>query len=161
MKRRDFLRGSLKIAAATATSAAFSQEDDTGWSDTWNSALATLSHNVKLVPRYDRPVLWEGTAYRGTWMECGPHEGLAYAQLSAYVPSADDEPTPLEVARNTHRAFFSLQREDGQLPASVKLSGMNWGQIQMVVPIAATGWEVAQIAQDESFLTETYASCSK
>jgi hypothetical protein len=54
-----------------------------------------------------------------------------------------------------------LQREDGQLPASVKLSGMNWGQCQMVVPIAATAWELAQKASDDAFLAEAYASCSK
>ena len=37
-----------------------------------------------------------------------------------------------------------------ELPASVKLSGINWGQIQMVVPIAATAWDIAQKAKDEA-----------
>ena len=33
--------------------------------------------------------------------------------------------------------------------------------IQMVVPIAATAWEVAQIAKDEAFLSEAYKSCAR
>jgi hypothetical protein len=61
---------------------------------------------------------------------------------------------------NTHRAFFTLQREDGQLPASVKLRTIDWMMVQMVVPIAATALEVAQICRDESFLSDAYRACS-
>ncbi len=60
-------------------------------------------------------MLFEGSVYRGTWQECGPHESLAYSELSDFVTPAEGKPSPLEVARNTHRAFFTLQREDGQL----------------------------------------------
>ena len=49
------------------------------------------------------------------------------------------------MARNNHMVFFALQREDGQLPASVKLTEAGYGQIQMVVPIAATAWELAAV----------------
>lgn len=38
---------------------------------------------------------------------------------------------------------------------------MSWGQVQMVVPVAATAWEVSQITQDESFLSEAYNACSR
>jgi hypothetical protein len=58
-------------------------------------------------------------------------------------------------------AFFTLQRLDGQLPASVKVSEVGFGQIQMVVPIAATAWELAQLLHDEQFLTAAYESCSR
>ena len=113
------------------------------------------------MPRFNQLVLFEGSAYRGTWMECGPHESLCYAQLATFVAPVEGRPSPLEVAKNTHRAFFTLQRDDGQLPASVKLSGMNWGQIQMVVPIAATAWELAQLTKDEIFLAEAYIAFSR
>jgi hypothetical protein len=39
--------------------------------------------------------------------------------------------------------------------------GMNWMMIQMVVPIAATAWEVAQIAKDDAFLSEAYTACAR
>jgi len=91
----------------------------------------------------------------------GPHESLAYAELAEFVKPVEGSPSPLEIAKNTHRAFFALQREDGQLPASLKLSGMSWGQVQMAVPIAATSWEIAQKMKDEAFLFEAYAGCSR
>jgi hypothetical protein len=33
--------------------------------------------------------------------------------------------------------------------------------IQMVVPIAATAWEVAQISKDDAFLSEAYTACAR
>ena len=90
-----------------------------------------------------------------------PHESLMYAELADYVKPIEGKPSPLEVAKNTHRVFFRNQRNDGQLPASVKLSGMNWGQLQMVVPIASTAWAVAQKSKDEDFLSEAYRACSR
>lgn len=127
----------------------------------WNHALDALTANVRRVPRYDQPVLFEGSIYGGTWQECGPHESLAYAELAEFVKPIERQPSPLEVAKNTHRVFFTLQREDGQLPASVKLSGIDWGMIQMAVPIAATAWEVSQMAKDEAFLSEAYNACGR
>jgi hypothetical protein len=58
-------------------------------------------------------------------------------------------------------AFFALQREDGQLPASIKMSEAGYGQIQMVVPIAATAWELSQLTKDEELLTTAYKACSR
>jgi hypothetical protein len=59
-------------------------------------------------------------------------------------------------------AFFALQREDGQLPASIKVSGeVGYGQIQMVVPIAATAWELVQMTHDDELLNAAYAACGR
>jgi Bacterial alpha-L-rhamnosidase 6 hairpin glycosidase domain len=161
MKRRAFLKTAMAASAAAVVPGTWAQQPDAAWMKTWDAALTTLAGNVKLVPQFDQPVLFEGSVYRGTWQECGPHESLAYSELSDFVTPAEGKPSPLEVAKNTHRAFFTRQRADGQLPASVKLSGINWGQIQMVVPIAATAWEIAQKSKDDTFLSEAYSACSR
>ena len=131
------------------------------WRSTWNAALAVLAGNVRTAPGYPHPVLFEGSTYQGIWQECGPHESLVYATLRSYVASSGAAAPPLEVARNTHMAFFALQREDGQLPASVKMDSTGYGQIQMVVPIAATAWDLAQLLRDEQFLATAYKSCGR
>jgi len=169
MARRSFLRLS-SMAGAAAWCGAGAQalrmprvtgrdSKDPKWARTWDAALAVLAGNVKRVPRYDQPVLLEGAVYPGIWQECGPHEGLVYATLSEFVTPA--QPTPQQIARANHMAFFALQREDGQLPASVKMSDVGYGQIQMVVPIAATAWELAQRTHDDELLHTAYTSCSR
>lgn len=141
---------------------------DPAWRKTWDAALAVLAGNVRSVPGYDRPVLFEGSTYQGIWQECGPHESLVYASLRQFVPedegtsgSSGHHPSPLETARNSHMAFFALQKEDGQLPASVKMTENGYGQIQMVVPIAATAWEVSQTLNGQEFLETAYRACSR
>jgi hypothetical protein len=94
-------------------------------------------------------VLIEGAEYAGVWQECGPHEALVYRLFRP------------DVARNNHMTFFALQREDGQLPADNKRSETGFGQIQMVVPIAATAWELAQATGDSELLERAYESCSR
>lgn len=132
------------------------------WKSTWDAALGVLAGNVKRVPKYDKPMLMEGAVYPGAWMECGPQEALVYAGLRRFVPEREGQPGPLEVARANHMAFFALQREDGQLPASIKVSGeVGFGQIQMVVPIAATAWELAQLTHDEGLLQTAYTACGR
>lgn len=111
------------------------------------AALAGLEQNTKPVFGYDKPVLIEGGNYQGIWLECGPLEGLAYGQ---HAP---------EVAKACHEVFFYWQREDGYLPYSIKFDHAGASQIQMVVPIAATGLETAVLLQDESFLAQTYNAC--
>jgi hypothetical protein len=93
-------------------------------------------------------------------MECGPHEGLVYGTLAKYVKETDGK-AALAVARNNHMAFFALQHEDGQMPASIKLSEAGYGQIQMVVPIAATAWELVQLTNDDELLVTAYKACSR
>jgi hypothetical protein len=140
------------------------------WPKTWDAALAVLAGNVKLVPHYEHPVLFEGAVYPGIWQECGPHEGLVYGTLAPFIATQEGSPTPLEIARNNHMAFFALQRpvgheSAGQLPAAIKMSDVGYGQIQMVVPIAATAWELCQLPGADSFsdelLVTAYQACSR
>ncbi|HEX7854595.1 MAG TPA: alpha-L-rhamnosidase [Sphingobium sp.] len=161
-KRRSFLKGAVATGLMTLAPRLRAEEVDiAGWAKTWATALDVLDRNIKPVPNFDQPVLYEGAVYRGTWMECGPHESLAYAQLADHVKPAPGRPTPLEVARNTHRAFFVNQRPDGQIPANVHVIGLGFAQIQMVVPIAATAWDLSRLLKDEAFLLEAYTACSR
>jgi hypothetical protein len=162
MKRRAFIKSSLATGAIAVLPEMWSEAlDAAAWKKTWDAALAALAANVQIMPKFDKPVLQEGSVYRGTWMECGPHESLAYAELTDYVTPTEAGPSPIQAAINTHRAFFANQREDGQLPANVTKWGIGWSMIQMVVPIAATAWEVSQIAKNEEFLAEAYKSCAR
>ncbi len=184
--RRDFLKLTTLATAATSLPAfALAESDapassaksptfptpaspgnDPGWQRTWDAAIATLAGNIHIVPHYDRPVLVEGSVYPGIWQECGPHEGLVYGTLSQYITQMESAPTPLQIARNNHMAFFALQRpvgheSAGQLPASIKLTEAGYGQIQMVVPIAATALELAQLTGDDELLVTAYKACSR
>lgn len=153
--------GWLQAQATGAPPRPHLPSSDPAWAGTWDAAMTVLAGNVHPVPSYKQPVLFEGSTYQGIWQECGPHEALVYAGLRAFVPPRADGLTPLQIAANNHMAFFALQRPDGQLPASVKLSETGFGQIQMVVPIAATSWELAQLLGDEHFLATAYSACSR
>jgi hypothetical protein len=175
--RRDFLKlTALALGAALLPLRAGGEPvaakrpvfpgDDSRWGKTWDAALAVLAGNVKTVPRYDHPVLVEGSVYSGIWQECGPHEGLVYGTLAAYVPTPEGGPTSLRIARNNHMAFFALQlppshESAGQLPAAIKMSDVGYGQIQMVVPIAATAWELSQLTGDDELLVTAYTACRR
>ena len=172
--RRAFLAGAASSAAATLLSPLLSHAQsafsiprphfasaDPAWARTWDAAVTVLAGNLRTVPYYAHPVLVEGSTYQGIWQECGPHEGLVYARLARYIPHSSSGISPLQAARNNHMAFFTLQRPDGQLPASVKTSEVGFGQIQMVVPIAATAWELAELTGDEELLTMAYRACSR
>ncbi len=159
INRRTFLKqgtGAL-IAAKTASALTASspteappqfKTSNVRWQSAYDAALAVLANNVQQMPRYNKPVLIEGSVYQGIWMECGPYESLVYRKFRP------------DVTRNSHITFFALQRPDGQFPANNKLQGTGFGQIQMVVPIAATAWEFAQAANDEEFLHTAYKACS-
>jgi hypothetical protein len=172
--RRDFLANAAIVTAAAlaagplqamaqlaAIPTADASPNKAVWKRTWDAALATLAGNIRTVPNYARPLLFEGSTYQGIWQECGPHEGLVYATLAKYVAAGQGSITPMQAARNNHMAFFDLQRPDGQLPASVKITDTGFGQIQMVVPIAATAWELAQLTGDEQLLATAYSACSR
>ena len=115
----------------------------------YQKALDVLSRNTALVAGYPKPLLIEGSTYRGVWLECAPLEGLVYASIDS------------EAARENHMVFFSLEREDGQIPCAVKMGGIGFAQIQMVVPIAATAWELSQQTGDGELLEKAYAGCSR
>ncbi len=116
---------------------------------TYDAAVKTLAGNVQDVFRFPRPVLLEGATYAGVWLECAPLEGLAYAPLA------------FDTAVANHEVFFDLQREDGYLPCNVKKDRLGTGQIQMVVPIAATAWELYRQRPNAAFLEKTYTACSR
>lgn len=139
---------------------------DPAWPITWDAALAVLAGNVRTMPRYDHPVLVEGSTYAGIWQECAPQEGQVYGALQRYIALRPGIPTPLAIARANHMAFFAQQKEDGQIPASIKLADSvgttgGYGQIQMVVPIAATAWDICQLSHDQELLETAYKSCSR
>ncbi len=153
MDRRQLLAGA---AAALATPALATGVDvpvytthNTAWQTAYDKAMKILAANVQVMPRYDQPVLIEGSTYKGVWMECGPHEALVYRKVRP------------DVARAGHMTFFALQRPDGQLPANNKLTEAGYGQIQMVVPIAATAWELARATGDQALLEAAYTACSR
>jgi len=113
------------------------------------AALRGLEGNTRKVFRYEEPVLIEGGNYAGIWLECGPLEGLVYGRFKP------------EIARANHRIFFRMQREDGYLPCWVRTGDAGSAQIQMVVPIAATALQTADLIGDGEFLSEAYLSCGR
>jgi len=158
MHRRQLLVGAAAAvgipgfsgpALATGTEAPVYTTGNAAWQAAYDKALSILAANVQIMPRYDQPILIEGSTYKGIWMECGPHEALVYRKVRP------------DVARAAHLTFFTLQRPDGQLPANNKLSEAGYGQIQMVVPIAATAWELARATGDEALLQTAYAACGR
>ncbi len=122
---------------------------DSQYQSTYSRALDVLSRNIAAVSDYSPPVLIEGSSYRGIWQECAPQESLVYSVVRP------------DIARNNHLAFFALQHEDGQLPCWLRTTGVGFGQIQMVVPIAATVWELSQETGDSELLEKAYSSCSR
>src|SRR3984885_15797098 len=181
LERRSFLKMAALAAGSTllpgvahteappvtmSTARPVFPSSDAKWQRTWDAALAVLASNIHSMPRYEHPVLVEGAVYPGIWQECGPQEGLVYGTLGPFITLAEGAPTPMQVARNNHMIFFALQKEDGQLPSAAKLADQigttgGYGQIQMVVPIAATAWEVSQLTGDDELLVAAYNSCSK
>lgn len=151
MLRRGFsaLRLAEQIAEAKPDAAIAFHTDDSKYQDCYDHALRTLAANLQVLSPYKEPVLIEGSVYKGVWLECAPHEGLVYSLIRS------------DIARSNHLAFFRLQREDGQIPCSVKNTGAGFGQIQMVVPIAATARELALQTNDSELLETAYASCAR
>jgi len=155
MHRRVFLKQAVAAGLGTRFAGAAQEHDqpefrtaDSRWQAAYDRALAVLAANVRVLPRYDKPVLIEGANYAGIWLECGPHEALVYRKFRP------------DIARNSHAIFFALQRPDGQFPANSKVSETGFGQVQMVVPIAATAWEIAQSIGDDELLHDAYRACS-
>src|ERR1700722_18241841 len=181
--RRDFLKQTALAAGAAAMPLAgfgavaqgaavdgalrsHFPTSDPAWQETWDAAHAVAAGNVRSMPRYDHPVLVEGSTYAGIWLECAPQEGQVYGTLQKYIATPAGQPTPLETARANHMAFFANQKPDGELPASIKLADKvgtdaGYGQIQMVVPIAATAWDIFQITKDQELLETAYKSCGR
>jgi hypothetical protein len=157
MRRREFIRQAAAAGLGDRFVSASPEPDpqrpefrtaNSRWQTAYNRALAVLAANVQVLPRYNKPVLIEGANYAGIWMECGPHEALVYRKFQP------------DIARNSHLIFFALQRPDGQFPANNKVSETGFGQIQMVVPIAATAGELSRSTGDDELLRTAYRACS-
>ncbi len=168
MNRREFvirsgtLLGGLRLALALHAVAAFSRDvekvpesrisfetSDAVYQSVYSRALDVLAGNVTRVADYPNPVLIEGSNYSGIWLECAPHEGLVYSLIRP------------DVGRNNHLAFFAQQHEDGQLPCWIRTTAAGFGQIQMVVPIAATALDLAQATGDSELLEKAYAGARR
>lgn len=161
VQRRTLLKNSLALVAAGALTRAwpgaaaenddapFFSTTDARWQAAYDKACANLAGNIRTLPRYNRPVLIEGAEYPGVWQEDAPQEGWLYRHFRS------------DIARNNHLVFFALQKPDGQLPDANKLSAVGFSQIQMVVPIAATAWELARLTGDEELLHTAYDACSR
>ena len=159
--RRTFLQTATLAVASTALPTFGEAHDLAG---TRAAAIATLTGNIRTMPErpdsFTQPVLIEGSTYQGVWQECAPLEGLVWAVVGV----DHDGLSPAQVAVNNHMAFFATQHEDGQLPAAVKKDSTGFGQIQMVVPIAATAWELIQrkgTPDAQRLLETTYKACSR
>lgn len=152
MNRRSFFlcgAGALAGADMPGAPALRFTCDEAGLAKTYAAALAGLRSNTQTVSGFSRPVLLEGGNYGGVWLECAPLEGLVYSRLEPAVALAN------------HEVFFDLQREDGYLPCWVRKQSVGGAQIQMVVPIAATAWELYQENRSAAFLTKAYSACTR
>ena len=171
VSRRSFMTSAMGIAAGVLTRGARALTDlrnplpkfpnnDAKWKRSWDQATTTLTGNTRTLGMYPHPVLIEGPGYPGIWMECGPTEALVNLQWKQYLPEPQAEVAD-KVAIANHMAFFELQRPDGQLPAYVWDKKVGFGQIQMVVPIAATAWDTFQITKNQQLLEGAYTACSR
>jgi hypothetical protein len=163
LSRRTFVKASASAAAAAwvslphilhgagllAEEAPTFETDDAKLLSAYRGALETLAQNTMKVFEFEEPVLIEGSVYRGVWLECAPQESQVYSE---WQPA---------VGFSTHRVFFESQREDGYLHCNVKADTRGTGQIQMVVPIAATALELYERFGGEEFLNLAYRSCSR
>ncbi len=113
--------------------------------DVWHRALLDL---VACIHPGDSgpPVLQEGGAYRGTWLES---TGTISAEvLGRFLPT---------VARDTFLLFADRIRADGLLPYKVTDDGPAYRHIQIVTPLARSVWNHYRLAgHDRSFLRRMY-----
>lgn len=94
------------------------------------------------------PVLHEGGAYHGTWLES---TGTINAELlSRFMP---------QVAQATFLRFAAHRREDGLIPYKVTADGPAYRQIQMVTPLARSVWNHYSLnGEDMEFLRTMYSA---
>jgi len=96
----------------------------------WRQALSELHSCIRpLENGTGSPVLTEGPAYPGTWIESTG--SISTEVLTRFAPA---------VARATAEQFAAFQREDGLIPYKVVDTGPGFTQIQLVTPFARTVW---------------------
>lgn len=95
----------------------------------WDQAVAELDSCIRVLDGGREPVLTEGPAYPGTWIESTG--SISAEVLTRFAPA---------VARATGAQFAEHQRADGLLPYKVVDDGPGFFQIQIVTPFARTVW---------------------
>jgi hypothetical protein len=96
----------------------------------WDQALVELDSCIRPLASGDgAPVLTEGPAYPGTWIESTG--SISTEVLTRFAP---------RVARATSEQFATSQRDDGLIPYKVVDDGPGFFQIQIVTPFARTVW---------------------
>jgi hypothetical protein len=97
----------------------------------WQQALTELDGSIRVVGGTGDPILVEGGAYPGAWVESTA--SISTEVLARFTPA---------VARATHLRVAAHARTDGLLPYKVTDAGPAFSQIQMVTPLARTVWNV-------------------
>jgi len=127
----------------------------------WQQALTELDGCIRVVggtgagstgaANTGDPILVEGGAYPGAWVESTASIGVEV--LARFAPA---------VARATHLRIASHARDDGLLPYKVTDAGPAFSQIQMVTPLARTVWNVFHLAggDDLGYLRAMYEALS-
>lgn len=95
----------------------------------WDQAVAELDSCIRVLDGGREPVLTEGPAYPGTWIESTG--SISAEVLTRFAPA---------VARATGAQFAEHRRADGLLPYKVVDDGPGFFQIQIVTPFARTVW---------------------
>jgi hypothetical protein len=126
----------------------------------WRRALSGLARSV--VTLASRRVLTVGPGYPGIWLEHATLEGLLYADVDPAVAVAN------------HTIFMDEQKPDGQVPYCHLIenhlennasrgdsSPIGFGQVQSVVSLTLTGYELAQRTGDLAFAARLYESSER
>lgn len=118
----------------------------------WDQALVELDSCIRPLASGDgAPVLTEGPAYPGTWIESTG--SISTEVLTRFAP---------RVARATSEQFATYQRADGLIPYKVVDDGPGFFQIQIVTPFARTVWnQYLLTGRDQGYLRRMYAAMTR
>lgn len=120
----------------------------------YGEAQRRLRDNVRRLDCFPQPVLTIGPGYPGIWLEHN-HDSLLCADYD------------MAAALASHEIFYHFQREDGLIPAMVRITDaapgyfIGYGQLQTVYPLAASAYELAVRSGDEGFLRRSYEACAR
>lgn len=117
----------------------------------WHRALAELAGTTQQLGAARGPVLLEGGAYPGAWIESTG--SISAEVLTRFSPT---------VARHTLELFARHQRDDGLIPYKVIDGGPGYSQIQIVTPLARTVWHHHLLTGgDAAFLRTMYDAMAR
>src|SRR5690606_432372 len=112
----------------------------------WQEALAQLAGCIRPILG-EAPVLNEGGAYQGSWLESTAT--INTEVLGRFAP---------EIARDTLLQFAEHQREDGMIPYKIVGAGPGFSQIQIVTPHARVDWRHWQATGADELLRTRYSA---